>query len=108
MVESQHFVGVLAIMNLGELKVGQSATITAVNGQKALRGHLLDMGLTPRTCVKVSAKAPMGDPIELSLRGYRLTLRLEDAANIEIEPQVNISCTGRCSECASNVKHKHS
>lgn len=92
-------------MNLGELKVGETATITAVNGQKALRGHLLDMGLTPRTCVKVSAKAPMGDPIELSLRGYRLTLRLEDAANIEIE-QIKMSCSGNCSNCASNAKHK--
>lgn len=92
-------------MNLGELKVGESATISAVNGQKALRGHLLDMGLTPRTCVKVSAKAPMGDPIELSLRGYRLTLRLEDAANIEIEP-IKMTCSGNCSSCASNVKHK--
>lgn len=91
-------------MNLGELKVGDSATIVAVNGQKALRGHLLDMGLTPRTCVKVSAKAPMGDPIELNLRGYRLTLRLEDAANIEIEPIIT-SCNGNCSNCASS---KHS
>lgn len=91
-------------MNLGELAVGDSATIVAVNGQKSLRGHLLDMGLTPRTCVKVSAKAPMGDPIELQLRGYRLTLRLEDAANIEIAPIVT-SCSGNCSTCASSKYH---
>ena len=93
-------------MNLGELKVGQSAAITAVNGQKALRGHLLDMGLTPRTCVKVSAIAPMGDPIEISLRGYRLTLRIEDATNIDIEPIEEFKCSGNCSSCASNKKHK--
>lgn len=92
-------------MTLKELKVGEMATITAVNGQKALRGHLLDMGLTPRTCVTISAVAPMGDPIELSLRGYRLTLRLEDADNIEIEP-IKFSCSGNCSECKTKNKHK--
>lgn len=94
-------------MTLKELKVGEMATITAVNGQKALRGHLLDMGLTPRTCVTISAVAPMGDPIELSLRGYRLTLRLEDAENIEIEPD-RFSCSGNCSECKTKTKRKAS
>ena len=87
-------------MNLSELKVGKSGIITEVSGQKALRGHLLDMGLTPHTCVSVSAVAPMGDPIEISLRGYRLTLRLEDAANIAIEPFETI-CSGNCSSCAN-------
>ncbi|MCR5802724.1 MAG: ferrous iron transport protein A [Clostridia bacterium] len=92
-------------MKLSELKVGKSAIISAVNGQKALRGHLLDMGLTPNTCVTVRAMAPMGDPIELSLRGYRLTLRLEDAANIEITP-ISTVCSGNCSSCASNSKRR--
>lgn len=92
-------------MKLSELKVGKSAVISAVNGQKALRGHLLDMGLTPNTCVTVRAMAPMGDPIELSLRGYRLTLRLEDAANIEITP-ISTICNGNCSSCASNSKRR--
>ena len=85
-------------MKLSELSVGKSAVITAVRGQKALRGHLLDMGLTPNTCVSVRAVAPMGDPIELSLRGYRLTLRLEDAGNIDVEA-LDVNCSGNCGSC---------
>lgn len=88
---------------LSELKVGESGTITQVNGDRILRGHLLDMGLTPNTCVKVSAMAPMGDPIELYLRGYRLTLRLEDAANIDILDD-EFKCTGNCIDCAKKMK----
>lgn len=90
---------------LSELKVGESGTITKVNGDRILRGHLLDMGLTPNTCVKVNAMAPMGDPIELYLRGYRLTLRLEDAANIELNEE-EIKCTGNCRECVQKTKAK--
>ena len=59
--------------------------IQSVGGSGALRRHLLDMGLTPHTTVIVRKVAPMGDPIELYLRGYELTLRLEDARNIEVE-----------------------
>lgn len=92
-------------MKLSELSVGKSALITVVRGQKALRGHLLDMGLTPNTCVTVRAVAPMGDPIELALRGYRLTLRLEDASNIEVEPLTN-TCSGNCSACLNNKKKR--
>ncbi|HIU30902.1 MAG TPA: ferrous iron transport protein A [Candidatus Caccousia avistercoris] len=72
-------------MTLDQLAVGKAAKITAVNGEGALRRHLLDMGLTPRTTVMVRKVAPMGDPIELHLRGYELTLRLEDARSIEVE-----------------------
>lgn len=72
-------------MTLDQLPVGQSGRITAVGGQGALRRHLLDMGLTPKTMVMVRKIAPMGDPIELQLRGYELTLRLEDAREIELE-----------------------
>ncbi len=72
-------------MTLNELPIGESAVITAVGGEGALRRHLLDMGLTPRTRVMVRKRAPMGDPIELHLRGYELTLRLEDARNIAVE-----------------------
>ena len=72
-------------MRLDELAVGKQGKILAVNGEGALRRHLLDMGLTPRTMVLVRKVAPMGDPIELRLRGYELTLRLEDTRNIEIE-----------------------
>lgn len=72
-------------MTLDKLPVGRSARITFVGGEGALRRRLLDMGLTPGTSVTLCKKAPMGDPIELELRGYSLTLRLMDAAGIEIE-----------------------
>ena len=72
-------------MTLNELKIGQKSRILAVNGQGALRRRLLDMGLTPYTKVTVRKAAPMGDPIEITLRGYELTLRVEDARKIEIE-----------------------
>ena len=72
-------------MTLDRLKIGQSGIILQVGGSGALRRHLLDMGLTPKTRVMVRKVAPMGDPIELHLRGYELTLRLEDAREIEIE-----------------------
>lgn len=72
-------------MTLDRLKIGQSGIILQVGGSGALRRHLLDMGLTPKTRVMVRKVAPMGDPIELHLRGYELTLRLEDAKEIEIE-----------------------
>lgn len=72
-------------MTLNELRIGSKSRIIAVNGQGALRRRLLDMGLTPHTEVMVRKKAPMGDPIELQLRGYELTIRLDDAKNIEIE-----------------------
>ena len=72
-------------MTLAELKIGQSAKILAVNGEGALRRRLLDMGVTPRTEVMVRKVAPMGDPIEVHLRGYELTLRVQDAQEIEVE-----------------------
>jgi Fe2+ transport system protein FeoA len=69
---------------LDKIKVGKSCKIYRVGGQGALRRRLLDMGLTPKTKVMVRKVAPMGDPIELHLRGYELTLRKEDAKNIEV------------------------
>ena len=72
-------------MTMDELKPGQSAFITAVGGDGALRHHLLDMGLTPQTEVMLQKVAPMGDPVQITLRGYELTLRLEEARWIEIE-----------------------
>ena len=71
-------------MTLAELSVGASARISAVGGSGALRRRLLDMGLTPGTTVMVRKIAPMGDPIELYLRGYELTLRLDDAREITL------------------------
>ena len=72
-------------MTLNELKIGDSAAITAVGGEGALRCRLLDMGLTPRTVVTLRKVAPMGDPIEIHVRGYELTLRVEDGKKIEVE-----------------------
>jgi len=72
-------------MTLNELKIGDSAAITAVGGEGALRCRLLDMGLTPRTLVTLRKVAPMGDPIEIRVRGYELTLRVEDAREITVE-----------------------
>lgn len=71
-------------LTLAQLKTGSNAIITSVGGDKALRRRLLDMGLTPKTKVMVRKTAPLGDPIELYLRGYELTIRKEDANNIEI------------------------
>ena len=73
-------------MTLDKLKAGNSAVILNVGGKGALRRRLLDMGLTPRTTVRVRKVAPMGDPMEIHLRGYELTIRADDAAKIEIEP----------------------
>ena len=75
-------------MTLDQLKVGGHGKILSVGGVGALRRRLLDMGLTPGTRVMVRKVAPMGDPIELNLRGYELTIRLEDAQKIEITEEM--------------------
>lgn len=72
-------------MKLSELNIGKSARITAVGGEGALRLRLLDMGLIPGTMVCVQKAAPLGDPIQIRIRGYELTLRKEDAAKIDVE-----------------------
>ncbi len=72
-------------MTLDKLPIGEHARIFYVGGEGALRTRLLDMGLTPKTTVMVRKVAPMGDPIEIYLRGYELSIRLDDAKNIEIE-----------------------
>ena len=73
-------------MTLKELRVGKSAVVTAVGGEGALRQHFLDMGLIPGVRVTLVKYAPMGDPMELQIHGYELTLRLDDAGKIEINP----------------------
>ena len=72
-------------MTLDELQVGKDAVIQSVGGEGALRRHFLDMGLIPGTEVTLMKVAPMGDPVELRIRGYELTLRKADAARIEIQ-----------------------
>ena len=71
-------------MTLNELKIGESAVILSVGGEGALRLRFLDMGIIPKTKVIVQKVAPMGDPIQISVRGYELTIRKEDAALIEV------------------------
>ena len=72
-------------MNLRELEIGKTATIKSVGGSGALRQHFLDMGLIPGGEVSLIKYAPLGDPMELMISGYELTIRLSDAENIEIE-----------------------
>lgn len=73
-------------MTLKELEIGKSAAIKTVGGSGALRQHFLDMGMIPGAEVTVVKLAPMGDPMELQIHGYELTLRLAEADQIEIEP----------------------
>ena len=75
-------------MKLSELAVGKRARILQVNGEGVLRDRLLDMGLTPKTAIMIRKKAPLGDPIEITLRGYELTIRLQEASQIEVEEEV--------------------
>ena len=76
-------------MTLKDLEIGKTARILTVGGEGILRCRLLDMGLIPNTKVTVQRIAPMGDPMEIRLRGYELTLRLEDAEKIEISVEVD-------------------
>ncbi len=71
-------------MTIDDLKIGQSGTIAAVGGEGALRLRFLDMGLIPGTRVQLQKVAPMGDPIQIRVRGYELTIRREDARQITL------------------------
>ena len=73
-------------MTIKDLKIGQTGKIETVGGEGALRQHFLDMGVIPGAEVTLIKLAPMGDPMELQIHGYELTLRLEDAAQITILP----------------------
>ena len=70
---------------LSQLGIGERATVVAVNGEGAIRRRLFDMGITPGAEVYLRKKAPLGDPIEIAIRGYELTLRKTEAAQVEIE-----------------------
>ncbi len=70
---------------LADLKPGESGVVDVVGGESALHRHLLDMGITPGVKILLQKTAPMGDPVELHLRGYALTLRLEDARKITLK-----------------------
>ena len=77
-------------MTLDNLPIGKPAIILTVGGEGDLRCHLLDMGLIPHTEVTVRKVAPLGDPLELYLRGYTITLRKEDAARNEVRHREEI------------------
>ena len=92
-------------MTLKEIAVGQSAVIETVGGEGALRQHFLDMGVIPGAEITVVKLAPMGDPMELQIHGYELTLRLADAAQIQVTP---IAERSRKHEGAKDTgKHAH-
>ncbi len=75
------------VKHLSELHPGESGVVTKVGGEGALRRHLLDMGITPGVRILLRKTAPMGDPLELHLRGFDLSIRKDDAAYIEVELQ---------------------
>lgn len=74
-------------MKVVSLKTGESGVIEKVNGQGAMRKRLLDMGLTPNTRVTLFKRAPMGDPVELVVRGYHLTLRISETEYITLKEE---------------------
>ena len=78
-------------MTLDKLEIGQSAVIKAVNGKGLKRQHFLDMGVIPDAVVKLVKYAPLGDPMEVLIHGYSLTLRKADAKMIEIEPKETVT-----------------
>ena len=69
---------------LSQLDIGESGVVKAVHGEGAIRRRLFDMGITPGAEIYLRKKAPLGDPLEIALRGYELTLRKSEAAQVEI------------------------
>lgn len=72
-------------MNLRQVKVGDTATVVKLHGEGAVKRRIMDMGITKGVEIKVRKVAPLGDPIEITVRGYELSLRKADAENIEVE-----------------------
>lgn len=70
---------------LSQLGIGERATVVAVNGEGAVRRRLFDMGITPGAEVYLRKRAPLGDPIEIAIRGYELTLRKTEAAQVDVK-----------------------
>ncbi len=94
----------MANHTLKDLKAGQSGSVTRLGGDGALRQHFLDMGLIPGTEVTVIKFAPMGDPVEVRLHGYELTLRLADAEQIEITRVAQNASVGKEKELIEKKK----
>lgn len=93
------------MLTLRDLKIGESAVIKTVGGTGALRRHFLDMGVIPGVEATVVKFAPMGDPVEIQIHGYELTLRLADAGQIEVE---KIDKRTRAHEGAKNINMSRS
>lgn len=95
-------------MTLKDLEIGKSARITAVGGEGSLRQHFLDMGVIPGAVVTLIKYAPMGDPMELRIHGYELTLRLSDAEKIEIDQSsIKEQESGKSAHVHGMVKNEH-
>lgn len=92
-------------MVLKELAIGKSARILSVGSSGPLRQHFLDMGMIPGVEVTVIKFAPMGDPMEIQIHGYELTLRLEEASQIEIEPIEHSECNSIKQEKNNKIEH---
>ena len=94
-------------MTLKDLPIGKTAIIEKVGGEGALRQHFLDMGLIPKAKIKMVKYAPLGDPIEILIHGYELTLRLADADKIEVTEFIEETDeTVNIYETNSRKKHK--
>lgn len=72
-------------MNLKEVKIGDTVTVAKINGEGAVKRRIMDMGITKGAEITVRKVAPLGDPIQVTVRGYELSLRKEDAENIEVK-----------------------
>ncbi len=92
-------------MNLGELKEGQSSIVQSVGGEGALRQHLLDMGIIPGAKIRIVKFAPMGDPVEIRVHGYELSLRLEDCSKILVTTTEDIEDPENRKTRKSKVAH---
>ena len=95
----------LLVMTLRELQIGNRAIITTVGGDGALRQHFLDMGVLPGALVQITKYAPMGDPVEILIHGYKLTLRLSEAEKIEVEPAPDEDPSEAPSSKSKNTPH---
>ena len=95
-------------MTLKDLNIGETAVVGTVGGEGALRQHFLDMGLIPGEEVTLVKFAPMGDPMELSIHGYELTLRLDDAARIGVTLAKAPAAKKAAAESEKPVEHQAS
>lgn len=73
------------MLSIKDIKIGETCIVKSINNQGILKRRLIDMGVTPGVVVKLVKKAPLGDPIQISLRGYELTIRKSEAKNIMVE-----------------------